>query len=337
MSKKLSVAVAGLGRIGWQAHCPELKKNKFYSLDAVCDSVRNRCNEAESTFKCKSYQSFDDMLKHDGLEVVVIATPTHLHKEHCIKAFKAGLHVILEKPMALNYKESQSIVRAAKRYSRLITVYQPHRVLSYYQQLKHILSKGQIGEIVEVRRGMFNYVQRNDWQSLKKYGGGMLMNYGAHCIDQLFDLTGSQIKKVFSKCSRILSLGDAEDYVKIVYETKNGIIADLEINQACNSPLYEIDVIGKLGTLRYASGVFTLKYVKGGVLPHKELNTSLASEGRVYPFDKIAMVEKTIKLSDKYSINFHSQFAKALHNKEPLLVPPEDTLAVMKFINSIGE
>jgi len=77
-----------------------------------------------------------------------------------------------------------------------------------------------------------SYIRRNDWQTQKRYGGGMLNNYGAHAIDQLLYITGSKAADISCRLRRIATLGDADDVVKAVIETDNGIILDIDINMA---------------------------------------------------------------------------------------------------------
>ena len=127
-NKRLRIGVAGLGRIGWKFHCARLGTHPDFMLAAVADTDPERLAEAESTYGCQGFASFEEMLAQAGLDAVVIATPTHLHESMSLAAFARGAHVLLEKPMALDYAQAERIVREAERTGRLLTVYQPHRL-----------------------------------------------------------------------------------------------------------------------------------------------------------------------------------------------------------------
>ncbi len=332
MSKQINFGVVGLGRIGWDFHCQEASKNPRFNLIGVADPMQNRLDEAHKTFAAAGFNNSEELFELKGLKAVAIAAPTHLHKKLCLAAFKKGLHVMLEKPMALNLKEAQIIVKAAKEYKCKLTIYQPHRQQAYFQQIKDIIASGILGEIFHIRRGIFNYVQRDDWQSLRKYGGGMLLNYGAHGLDQLLDMAGTDVKNVFCQLQKVLSLGDTEDVVKVVFKTKQGITCELDVNQASTLTPYSFEVTGHLGCLSQKGDELHLKYVKDGKLPQKTLNKSLASADRKYPSEKINFIEKKVKILPKYTIDFYDNFADALQKRKQLLVKPEQTIAVMKLI-----
>ena len=275
--KRIRIGVAGLGRIGWEFHCKTLAPHADFVLAAAADTEPARVKEAEATFGCRGFDSFEAMLAAGGLEAVVIATPTHLHRSMAEAAFAAGLHVILEKPMAPSAADARTIARCAKKCNRVLTVYQPHRLAAYLQHLRLLLASGRIGPVYHVRRGMFNYVRRDDWQSLRKYGGGMLNNYGAHGLDQLLSLTGTDVKRLFCQLRRVATLGDADDAVKVVYETRRGVLGELDINMGAALGLYELEVYGVHGAISLRSGVFTVRWFSLAQLPPKTLDKTLAA------------------------------------------------------------
>jgi len=331
MPAKIRIGVVGLGRIGWNFHCHRIAAHRRFRLVAVADPLKERLTEAADTFGCATFKKPEDLLATEGLDAAVIASPTHVHRQHALAAFRHGLHVFLEKPMALDLADAKAIVRAAKKHKRVLTVYQPHRCGALLQHLRRILAKGKIGKVYHIREGRFRYVQRDDWQSLTRFGGGMLNNYGAHALDFILAVTGYEVKRVFGQLRRVLSLGDAEDVVKVVYETKSGMLGEVDINQASASSPYELQVWGTRGTLMYDHGVFRLRYVKGR-LPKKTLNRSLASAGRRYPRDDIAFAEEEIPVNEKYKVDVYTNLANAIQRGTPLLAKPEETLVVMTLM-----
>lgn len=334
---KIRIAVAGLGRIGWRFHAQSLATHRDFKLVAVADTEPNRCQEAREEFGCEAFVDFEEMLAEVRLDAVVIATPTHLHKDMALAAFRRGLHVLLEKPMATDLTQARMIVRSAKRAGVVLTTYQPHRVSAYYQHLRRLLDRGKIGTVYWVRRGQFSFARRNDWQSLRKYGGGMLNNYGAHALDLVLNLIGYDVRRVFGDMQLSASLGDAEDVVKVVIETRSGNIGEAEINQASTIKPYELLVWGTTGALEYEQGVFKLRYFDPRKLPPKELDPRLASADRKYPADDIEFREETIPVDGKYQIDVFHDFATALRTGAPTVVRPQEILTVMKVMELARE
>jgi predicted dehydrogenase len=340
MSKKrIRIGVAGLGRIGWSFHCGQISASKDFVLAAVVDPCEERRAEAIATYGCDAFADFDAMIRDADLDAVVIATPTHFHKAHALAAFRKGLHVLLEKPMAMNLKEGRSIASAAKRAGRILTVYQPHRLHARYRHLRRIIDSGKIGEVYHVRIGMFNFARRNDWQSLVKFGGGMLANYGAHCIDAVFGIIGSQVANTFCSLRRVASLGDADDVVKISYKTRQGAIGEIDINQASVENPYQFEVYGTQGFIGFQNGgrELRVRHFSARKLGKASLNSDLASANRRYPSDDIKIKEEIIPVNPKYAINLYADLAKAIRNGTAPAILPEETLAVMKMIETCRE
>ncbi len=335
--KKLKFGVIGLGRIGWQFHCRSLAKHQHCKLVATADPEEERRDEAADTYHCATFQHYQDLLDLPGLDAVTIAAPTHLHKEMALAAFRRHLHVYMEKPMALDLAEAQSIARAAKRHQRLLSIYQPHRATASTQHLKKILNSGLIGQVYQVRFGRFNCVRRDDWQSLQRYGGGMLNNYGAHYLDLLLQIAGYDVRRVFCQLRRVLSLGDAEDVVRIVVETRGGTLGEIDINQASAHSPFELEVVGTRGTLVKEGEAFRLRYFSPRDLQTKELNRSLASHERQYPRDQIPLKEEVIEIDQSLAVDVYADFARAVHTGATPLVQASEAVAVMKLIAQCRE
>jgi predicted dehydrogenase len=332
MSERIRIGVAGLGRIGWNFHCRRLAEHARYELAAVADPEPERCQEAETTHPgCRAFATFDEMIQQCPLDAVVIATPTHLHSAMVKAAAARGLHILLEKPMAPSLAEGQAIAAAAKAAGVCLTVYQPHRHNAYFQHLKAIVESGRIGQVYWVQRGAFNYARRNDWQAMLKFGGGMLSNYGAHYLDQILQLVGYDVKRVFCNLQLVASLGDAEDVVKVILETKQGVLGECTINQASTVRPYDFIVWGTCGAVTFAQNKFHIRSFDPAALPPKDLDQSLGSEGRKYPSDAIEYQEEELTVDAAYGVDVFADLADAIQKGTPVAVPPEETLALMQI------
>ncbi|HHV97864.1 MAG TPA: Gfo/Idh/MocA family oxidoreductase [Clostridiaceae bacterium] len=336
--KKLRTAVAGLGRIGWGYHIPNIIKHEGFELVAVTDPLSERLEEARVNYSVKGYTDFNKLLEEEKLDLIVVASPTPFHVTQSIAAMEHGVDVFLEKPMAQSYEEAKHIVECMKKTGRKLMVYQPHRATSETQAILSILERGLIGQLYMIKMARSSYIRRNDWQSLKKYGGGMLNNYGAHHIDQLLYLASSKAKKISCSMRRIASLGDADDVVKAVIETENGIILDLDINMASAIPLSPWTIMGSRGTVvqeRKSDGkvIFKVRYYKEEEAPALELFDQLAAKGRSYSnFDNLKWYEEEISISDFKPIDFYDKCYEYYALNGHPFVPAEQTLEVMRVM-----
>jgi predicted dehydrogenase len=332
MPKKLRIGVVGLGRIGWGFHCKTLHGHPDWELAAVSDADPKRCEEARATYGCTPFSDFARLLTGAKLDAVALATPTHLHRPMSEAAFKAGLHVMLEKPMAQNVANAEAIARAATKARRVLTVYQPRRLEAGFQQLLHVVGSGRLGKAYHARIQLNGFARRNDWQSLLKYGGGMLNNYGAHTIDQLLQLIGYDIRRVYCRLGRVASLGDADDVVKLILESKSGMLGEIDINQASLEPGTEVEVTGSTGRVVCRGGFLESKWFKKSELPKSKLDRSLSSAGRKYPSTQVPVKEEKVPVDPSFAVDAYADFARAIRKGAKPFVKPEETLALMRLI-----
>ena len=331
----IKVAVIGLGRIAWSFHLPELKSHPNFQLIAVVDPLQERLDEVAEKWQVEHlYLSYDKMLEELKPELVVIASPTHFHTEHIIKAFCHGANVFCEKPLATNLKETKLIISEMKNYNRKLMVYQPRRFDLDCRQAKAIIQSGVLGSTYMIKRYINSYNRRNDWQALLRYGGGMLNNYGAHYIDQLLYITNQKASCVYSDLSSLITQGDADDFVKLILKSSDGILIDIEVNQASAFEKRTWTIYGINGTASWnsISQNWQIKYLKPETLSSITLQADLAAPNRKYPNESIQWQETDCVFDIPAPQNFYDNcYNYFLLNKEPL-VKPQETLQVMTVI-----
>ena len=337
--KNLKTAVIGLGRIGWSFHIPNILSHDGFTLTAVVDVSQERLDEAKSTYQVNGYTEISQMLKQESPDLVVVASPTHLHMEHACAALRAGCDVFLDKPMAKNLASARAIAQCAVETGQKLMIYQPHRVFAEPNLLKEIISSGKLGKIYMIKRAASGYSRRNDWQAFRKYGGGMLNNYGAHYIDQLLYITGEKVSRLHCVAYKIASAGDADDVVKILLETENHVLLDLDINMATALPVTPWMLFGQFGTVAYEKGsdgkdYFKLRYYDPKGVEAAVASEALAAVNRSYNNDvPLPWVEERIAITDEYKIDFYQQcYAFFAEGKKPF-VPVDETLYVMELID----
>lgn len=336
--KRLRTAVLGLGRIGWKFHVPEVAKHPGFALVAVVDPLQERLDEAQAAYNVTGYHSVEALFAAETLDLVVIASPTNFHAPQTLMAFQHGCDVFCDKPMAGTLAEVDQMIAGMQQYGRKLMIYQPHRARVETVALREILRQNLIGPVYMMKRGRSSYYRRNDWQAFHKHGGGMLNNYGAHYIDQLLYLSGSHAERITCSLRTIASLGDAEDVVKAVIETENGIILDVDINMAAAHPLQPWHVLGKYGSiiLDEEKQAWHVRYYRpealGDGITHEDLVAPQRQYGNID--EVIPWEEATFPLADFSAVDYYQQcYAYYALDAAPF-VPVTETRELMRVLDA---
>ena len=334
--ERIKVGIAGLGRSGWNIHADLLSKlPEKYQVVGVCDPEEERRKEAIEKFSCRAYEKFDELLDDKEIEVVVVATPSYLHAENTISALCKGKNVIVEKPMATKLEDADRMIETAKKEGKLLTVFQNRRYAPEFVKMKEIIDSGILGRIVLIKMAYHGFSRRWDWQTLKKYGGGSLNNTGPHVIDQALQLFGEKEEpEIFCHMEKTLTLGDAEDHVKIILKGKVSPMIDIEITSCCAYPQENYLVMGTTGTLRGTFTEISWKYFDPSRLPERKVEEKPTPD-RTYNRETIPWEEKKWELSEEdkdYHLNFYIDFYESLRNNKPLKITPESVRRVMWVI-----
>ncbi len=267
-TKPIGVGIAGLGRSGWGIHAKSISKlPDLYKVVAVFDQEPARLKEAAEEFSCRTYTEYEEFLSDPEMELVIVATPSHLHAPHTISALKAGHHVLCEKPMAVATEEADRMIETAKVCGRVLTVFQNRRYDPDFQKVKEVIESGRIGKVLLIRIAQHFFQRRNDWQTLKEYGGGILNNWGAHLLDQAMLLLGEEDPEVLCQLAHTVSAGDAEDHAKITLKASRGLVVDLELSSCAAFSQDNWFVIGTCGGIRGSTGELTIKWFAPNSLP----------------------------------------------------------------------
>lgn len=270
----IRVGIAGLGRSGWDIHARLLEPlADHFTVAAVVDEDPQRRAEAVERFDCQAHATYDELLADPGVELVVVALPSFLHADAAIAALAAGKHVVCEKPMATSLDDADRMVAAAAASDKVFTVFQNRRYSPDFVQVKKVIDSGLLGRIVQVRITESRFSRRWDWQTLQKYGGGSLNNTGPHFLDQALQLFGPAYPdEVFCHLDRTLTLGDADDHVKLVFRGQGAPTVDIEISSCCAYPPEAWNVMGTLGGLAGSSRALRWRWVVPDEMPARQLD-----------------------------------------------------------------
>lgn len=272
--KKYKVAILGLGNSGWNIHCRYLRLlPEKYQVTAVFDMLEERLRKAEEELGCKAYSDYRDMLDGCDADIVVNALPSHLHVPVSIEFLEKGYDVICEKPLSRSLAEIDSLIECVEKTGRMFTVFHDLRFSPHFQQVKKVIQSGILGRIVQV--SMYaDFFHRNwNWQVMRKYNGGRLMNAGSHMIDKVLQLTGEDFNpEMACVMDKGASFGDAEDYVKIILKAPGHPVYDLEMSSCCAYPPFAYNIQGTCGGLTGTANSLKWKYFKPSEAPERKVS-----------------------------------------------------------------
>lgn len=245
--KKLNFVVIGFGGMGSYHARDLIGKNKFVATYGVYDIAEDKQNGATSE-KFKTFKSYEAVLADDAVDAVLIATPNDSHKRLAIQALKAGKHVVCEKPVTMNVAEFDDILKVVEETGKVFMVHQNRRWDEDFLIIRELYRNHQIGELFQIESRVHgaNGIP-GDWRHLKKYGGGMLLDWGVHLLDQLLFMMDSPVKSVYADLSYVL--GDEVDDGFVAYLTfANGEKAQVEVGTSNFIKLPRWYVKGTKGT-----------------------------------------------------------------------------------------
>jgi len=186
--EKIGYGVIGCGGAG-TGHARRAAKIANVRLVAVCDTSEEKAKKVkEETGAERYYLDYVELLKDKAIDAVAIALPHSLLAGTSLAAIKTGKHVLVEKPMAFNYKEAKEVVTAARRTGVKLMVSYSWRYDSGWNFMKELLKKNAVGKVELVRASWIHPVygggpERRPWLWNPKHNRGMLHYLGSHLID----------------------------------------------------------------------------------------------------------------------------------------------------------
>lgn len=210
----IRVGVIGVGNMG-QHHARVLSLLKDVELVGVSDVNVDRGQDTASKHRVKFFADYRDMLTQ--VEAVCIAVPTRLHYEVGITCLKAGVNVLIEKPIAATIAEAESLVNTATECNRILQVGHIERFNPAFQELSKVLKHETLLAIEAHRMSPYSH-RANDVS--------VVFDLMIHDIDLLLELVSSQIIRVNANGNQVSESGFL-DYVTSTIEFENGVIATL--------------------------------------------------------------------------------------------------------------
>lgn len=334
-----NIAIVGFGGMG-SYHCQLIEPVSQISVIGVYDTVEYRM-ELGKEAGYKTYANLDAVLTDELVDIVLIATPNDVHKEIAIQALQAGKHVICEKPVTITSKDFNDIVKVANEEKRVFTVHQNRRWDEDFRTAKDIIDKKKFGELfhLESRVQGANGIP-GDWRQLKDYGGGMLLDWGVHLLDQLLQITDSQIESVAANLSYILGT-EVDDGFTSYITFKDGLTALIEVGTTNYVKLPRWYLKGTEGTAVIRDWDLSGEIItRNPDVAHIEPKPIQAGQGltkTMAPPSEQSTLKFAIEKPDLEEQSFYENFVSVLEGKSEIAIKNDEVHRVLVLIETIFE
>lgn len=226
-SKDIKVGLLAYGAIG-DEHSRAIQATTGMALSAVCDTNPERLEAAlRLSPAAKTFTDANEMLASGEINLVVISTPPNSHYKWAKQALSLGLHVMLEKPMALTTQECDELMKLALSKGVLLVVYQNRRYDPDFLTMKHLIDTDQIGDVFHYESFVGGYSKPcSYWHSDAAVSGGAIFDWGSHFIDQIMAIVPSNVDFVSGlNQKRVWDHVTNADHAQVSINFKDGVQA----------------------------------------------------------------------------------------------------------------
>ena len=338
MAKKkvLKLAFIGGGGIARQ-HADYFSRYDDVNIAAVADISDDCLKHWKDALEVPGYTAYQEMLQEIKPDLVSICTPNFLHYKPSLDAMKAGAHLFIEKPMAMNSRECRNIISQSRKLNRKISIGFQHRFEPRVQFISQAIAEGRFGNILQSRvyyhrrRGFPNW---GVFGQKAQQGGGCLIDIGVHALEMCWYTVGRP-QPVAVSGNVWAHIGNDPKKAK---------------NVACQWPGWDTEAFDvedlAIGQIRFGDGsIMTLEC--SFAMHHEEEGMNFTIRGekagaqldplKIYTDDYGHMVNiepSFIPETDIWETKIRGVIDHMLHNG-PNLAPAEDGLAVQQILDGI--
>jgi len=254
----VTAGVLGLGSMGVGWHCTQLDRVEGFDLIAGCDPSEERRGEAAAKFGVETHSDYEEMLARDDLDLVVVATPSSMHRDHVTMALEAGKNCVCEKPLCMDLSECDEIIAVAERSGKMMSAYQNRRWDADQLSALDTVRSGVLGDLFFTKQIAMSYSAimrtygvaafRPQWRAEKAYGGGLLYDFGPHRIDQLLQLLDyPRVRDVYADLQGHVWTDEVDDQCLVVIRFENGITSQVETTTIARLGIGGTLIVGRDG------------------------------------------------------------------------------------------
>jgi predicted dehydrogenase len=247
---QLNFALVGCGRIS-QTHLQAMSTLPECKLEGVVDIREQTAKSVADQYGCKSYTDYKKVIDGKRIDAVIICTPPIVHAEIAIFFLQNGVHVLCEKPFAINSQQATLMAQEAVKRNCLLMMASKFRYVEDIIKAKGIVESGILGDIVLFENVFCSKVDMKDrWNANKEVaGGGVLVDNGSHSVDIARFLLGPVTKVQTEEGKKVQKL-EVEDTARLYFRTESEVMGAVDLSWSIHKEQESyIDLYGTEGVL----------------------------------------------------------------------------------------
>ena len=324
-SKEIRVGLLAYGAIG-DEHNRAIGATKAMRLTAVADTNPERLAAArELVPDVTTFNDSTQMLDSGLLDLVVISTPPNSHYLWAKESLNRGIHVILEKPMALSVEHCDELMALAASKNLLLVVYQNRRFDADFVTMKKLIDDGAIGEVFSYESFVGGYSKPCDyWHSDIEVSGGAIFDWGSHFIDQILAIIPGKVDAVTGvNQKRLWNHVTNADHADVAITFSNGARATFTNSDLAAARKPKFYVLGTTGA------------IIGNWDP--AAGTAPADLPAILSVHRSDGTHEVIPNSPVTPYSFHQSVADFINNKIPMAVTTDQSRDVVAIMQAAEE
>lgn len=328
------IGYGGMG--GW--HVGQLRTMpELVEICGVYDIKAERRTAAEKD-GLHAYETLDALLADEKVRFVTIATPNDVHRDLAIAAMRAGKAVISEKPVTVSARDLQRMIDCSRETGMRFTVHQNRRWDEDFLTVKELLRQNALGPVFQIEsrvhgsRGV-----PGDWRNTWLQGGGMILDWGVHMLDQVLLLTDEDIVSTYCEISHVTN-DEVDDGFKAMLTFQSGLRAQVEVGTSNFIELPRWYVLGQNGSAVIRDWALHGEIVKVSDWEKRDAVPVVTAAGLTKTM--APRTEETIRRYDLPKVHsdvrdFYRNFIAAVEGKEEQTVTHAQMMRVMRLMEAL--
>ncbi len=330
----INTAVIGYGYAGRAFHSYLIGLAEGLTLYAIATRDGERRDAARQTYpNARIYQTIDEVIADDAVQLVVLATPHDTHAALAIKAMNAGKHVVTDKIMAMNTAEADAMITTSQRNNVMLSVFHNRRWDWDYLTVKKVIEDGLLGTPYLFQVAIMRYGRPGGWRSIKKNSGGILYDWPAHFVDQALQLVQTPIESVFCDIHYNPKWDvDIGNYANLIIKFHNDVRYQIEIGNLSKAEKPRWYVVGDSGGLiKYGLDPQEGPMREGNIDAAVEEPANYAKVWTEAGGEEREIVVESVRSTWK---SYYQNIADVLNKDAALAVKPEEVRKVMQIYDA---
>ena len=321
------VGLAGYGMAGRQIHAPILVRAGLEIAAVSTSSPERRAAVEEDHPGAVVVPDLEALLQVEGLDLIVLATPSGDHAAHALTVIEAGRALVVDKPLAVDADSALEVVDAAEQAGVPLTVFQNRRYDAEQATLAEIVRSGAIGDVyrAELRWERWRPEPKRRWreQADPQQGGGILLDLHSHLVDSAVQLFG-EVETVYAEVHARTT--NAEDDAFLACRHTSGVFSHLSATSVSGAPGPRVRVLG-------SRGAFVLNQFEAEPNIFPELRDEEGYAGWLYRGED----REPVARQQSHQADFYTAVARALASDDPagnMPVDPRDAVHTAAVIDA---